>query len=356
MNISDHFDKMTPKERMKSFFSGGEIDRLPCIPSLGETCSPLFGIKICDYYNSVEKMVTVETEIFRKFRFDGAGIGLGLRGIPEAMGAEIGFTDYGTATVKGILINDYKDIDNLKITDPYIDDPLPKIIEANKRIRELIGKDVNVSSGVAGPFTIAAAIRGIENLLRDIIINTQSVHKILRIVNDKNLRNIDAVCSEGFGSGVADPIASGSVISAKHFREFAKPYLTCCHDRIKKWTGSGGRLHICGRTSDIWTDMVECGSSILSLDNIEDMELASKTIGSKVCLMGNVDPVKIIKEGTVDDVFNSVRECIIKCGNNPKGFIISSGCQVPVWAPAENIQAMMDAARMYGTPSLRENQ
>jgi uroporphyrinogen decarboxylase len=348
-------DEMTPAERMAAFFSGREYDRLPCCPSHGETCAPLFGVKMCDYYASADKMVKVETGFFRKFRPDAAGIGLGLRGIPDAMGAKIGYPDYGIAYISEPLVRNYADIENLKIIDPYKDGCLPEIIEANKKIRDTIGGEVGVSAGIAGPFTVAAAIRGTENFLRDIYINPSAVHKLLEIVTENCLRYIDAVCSMGFSSGVGDPVASGSVISLKHFREFAKPYIQLCHKRIKKWTGNGGRLHICGRTSQFWNDMVECGASILSIDNIEDMWDARNAVGNKICLMGNIDPVKVIKEGTVKDVFAGVKECIRKAGNSPCGCIISSGCQVPAGSPAENIQAMMDAARIYGQKKLLED-
>lgn len=340
-------DEMTPRERMKALFAGEEIDRLPCCPSLGETCAPLFGVKIREYYLSVEAMSRVEIEVFRTFRPDSAGIGMGLRGIPEAMGAKIGYPDHGIAYIAEPLVNDYADIDELKLIDPFKDGSLPLVLQANQIVKKAIGNEVGVGTGIVGPFTIAAAIRGVENFLKDIYINPAAVHRMLEIVTENNLRYIDAACSMGFSAGIGDPVASGSLISLKHFREFAKPYLKICHERIEKWTGSGGRLHICGQTRHFWKDMVECGASILSIDNIEDLEKAKKLVGNSICLMGNVDPITIIREGSVEDVYDAVRECIRKAGDSPKGFIVSSGCQVPIDSPADNIKAMVDATRIF---------
>ncbi|WP_054697115.1 uroporphyrinogen decarboxylase family protein [Syntrophomonas palmitatica] len=335
---------MTPKERMTAFLSGQEIDRLPCCPSLGETCAPLFGMKTSTYYRSAECMAEIEIEVFNRFRPDGAGIGMGLRAMPEAMGAKVGYPDYGIAYIQEPLLKDYDDIKHLRRIDPWRDPCLSMILRANQMVQDAIGNQVAVSSGIVGPFTLAAAIRGFENLLRDIYKNPQAVHDILAVVTENNLRYIDSACSLGLGTGIGDPVASGSMISPEHFREFAKPYLKICIDRIRKWTGSGGRLHICGKTKNLWNDMVDCGASILSIDNIEDLEEAKQAVGDRVCLMGNVDPVKTIKEGTVADVHREVRECIRKAQNNPRGFIISSGCQIPIGTPGANIQAMMDAA------------
>ena len=33
---------------------------------------------------------------------------------------------------------------------------------------------------------------------------------------------------------------------------------------------------------------------------------------------------------------------------SPKGFILSSGCEIPARTPRENIQALIDATHLYG--------
>lgn len=52
--------------------------------------------------------------------------------------------------------------------------------------------------------------------------------------------------------------------------------------------------------------------------------------------------------GTPYDVLRSAKECIRKGYNSPKGFVLTSGCQMPVQTPKENMQALMDAARIFG--------
>jgi uroporphyrinogen decarboxylase len=64
--------------------------------------------------------------------------------------------------------------------------------------------------------------------------------------------------------------------------------------------------------------------------------------------MGNVAPVTTIGKGKPEDVISEARACLRKAYDSPKGFILSPGCQIPIGAPVENIQALMDAARIYG--------
>lgn len=55
-----------------------------------------------------------------------------------------------------------------------------------------------------------------------------------------------------------------------------------------------------------------------------------------------------MKYGTIDDVIDSVKECLIKGSDSPKGYMLYSGCQVPLGTPRENILAFIYAARKYG--------
>ena len=72
---------------------------------------------------------------------------------------------------------------------------------------------------------------------------------------------------------------------------------------------------------------------------------AKETVGDKMPIMGNVSPIEIL-EGTPDSIQAAVIDCFRKCWDNPCGFTIAPGCDIPVQAPLENIDAYMKAARM----------
>ena len=63
---------------------------------------------------------------------------------------------------------------------------------------------------------------------------------------------------------------------------------------------------------------------------------------------GNVPPVDVMKEGTIDEVIASCRECLEKCADNPAGYILNTGCQLPIGTPKANVEAFIYAARKYG--------
>ena len=72
--------------------------------------------------------------------------------------------------------------------------------------------------------------------------------------------------------------------------------------------------------------------------------------GDKVKILGNVDPGRVMYSGTPLDVREKTLQCILDGYDNPKGYVVMSGCSLPVDTPFENIQMMMDTVREVGYP------
>ena len=110
--------------------------------------------------------------------------------------------------------------------------------------------------------------------------------------------------------------------------------------------------HICGNTNKITAAMLESGCDMLSVDVKVPLSKAKELGGGKVPIIGNVDPIDIMMLGTPEDVRREVRACVEACADSPCGFIVSTGCDIPVNAPFENIAAFMDAVRELGPAKL----
>ncbi len=339
---------MTPKERMDAFSRGLEIDRLICIPDMGATMAPFIGITTKDYYHSSRLMADLEIALFKKLRHDSVGISTSLRGVAEAMGAKVCYPDYAISYLLEPAIKSIDEIESLKIANPLKDGKLPILLEALKLTKDELINDVDVSASMSGPFSVAASVVGTENLLKWMIKYPKKVHTLMEIVSESNNRYIEEVAKLGISISFADPVSSTSLISPKQFREFSLPALQKNINKIKEKTGSSPGIHICGKSRDIWEDVVNTGISNFSIDNIEDIEEAKNVMGNKVVITGNVPPVDVMYAGTKEDIFKSVKQCIRKGYNSEKGYILSTGCQIPMHTPIENIEAFMDAGKLYG--------
>lgn len=345
---------MTSMERMMAFAKGEDIDRIPCSISTGETMTSFIGISTKEYYYSAEKMVELELALYERFGADGVKISTTLKGAGEAMGSRLYYPDNGLQLLETPAINNVKDIVNLTPLNPEKDGRLPIVLKALKMLKEKTGNKVKVGLGLTGPFSTAASVVGTENLLKWMIKYPKDVHTLMEIVTESNNKLIEKAVELGAGVGFSDPVSSTSVISVKHFNEFSAPYIKKNVDRMKELTGRSMSIHICGKSKNIWKPVMNTGISSFSIDNEEDLADAKEIMGDRITISGNVPPVDVMRLGTVEDVFRAAKQCIKKAYDSKKGFVLSAGCQIPMNTPIENIQALVDAARIYGSYPINE--
>jgi uroporphyrinogen decarboxylase len=342
-------DQMTPIERMTAYNKGEAVDRLPCVPIVGNTSARVIGVKISEFKGNGPLIAKAQVEAYKLFKYDMIRVFTDLYTQAEAMGAKVYYPKDETAYLESPAIKDISQIDKLQAADPYKDGNLPHHLDAMKIALEQVGKEVTVTGAVTGPFTNASFLIGAENLTRLIMRNPEAVHKLCEISLETNLRYVKAIIDAGCSPSLTDAMSSSTVISPKQFKEFSFPYLKRLIDYIHS-KGKGVTLHICGKTNKIWNLMVDAGADCLSLDNDADLLEAKQKVGHQVRLMGNVRPSEIMLEGTPKDVRAGVIECIKKAYDSPKGYIVASGCSLPTETPFANIHAMLDTVREFGYP------
>ncbi|MDR2456499.1 MAG: uroporphyrinogen decarboxylase family protein, partial [Deltaproteobacteria bacterium] len=286
--------------------------------------------------------------VFRRFRPDSVTVNAGLQCVAEALGAKFRFPEYGPPVIEAPGLSSYDDADELDGLSASSLGRLPNFFSAWEDVSGRIGSEVVVDFSLGGPFTTAVYLVGLDKILRGIVRQPDSVRKVLRLTTDAVKSVFLKAHSLGAAAGLAEPMASCAVISPSAFRSFAKEPLEEISALAKELYGRGLGLHICGKSRKIWPDLAEIGLSGFSLDNIESLSEAKASIGSKLTLIGNVPPIEVLKDGTPEETAASAKACLDAAKDSPKGFILASGCEILVDTPPENIDAMMDAARLYG--------
>jgi Uroporphyrinogen-III decarboxylase len=342
-------DFMTPLERMKAYNSGQEIDRLPCVPIIGNTSARVIGTKVSQFKGDGKLIAKAQIEAYKLFKYDIIRVFTDLYTQAEAMGAKVCYPKDETAYLESSAISSIDEIDRLKPSDPYKDGNLPHHLEAMKIAVNEVGKEVTVTGAVTCPFTNASFLIGAENLVRLTVKNPEAVHKLCELSLESNLSYVKAIIDAGCTPSLTDAMSSCTVISPRQFKEFSFPYLKRLIDYIHS-RGKSATLHICGKTNSIWQYMADAGADCISIDNAADLLEAKLKVGNRVRLMGNIKPSETMLQGTPKDVRNAVIECVKKAYDNPKGYIVASGCSLPTETPFENIHAMIDTVRDIGYP------
>jgi uroporphyrinogen decarboxylase len=340
-------ETLSSKERTIAALTGKPYDRIPVNLLISDHAARVIGVTVGEYNTSAELLAKGQIAAWRRYGADNVNTGPGLTGVAEALGSKVAFPD-ATPYIAENVVHSEAVLDSLRVPDPERDGRLPLFLEAAERVLREIGDQVPLSMTCAGPFTTAAGIRGTERFLKDLRKNPEFAHRLLRIASASIIRFGRAALDRGARIGLADPTASGTMISSPLFREFALPYLNEVCTALKEYSGFAPSLHICGNTARIWQEMADTGASVLSLDDAVDIGQAKQQVGDRVALLGNVRPTASMFLGTPDDVAANARECLSKGWDTPKGYILGLGCGLPIDTPPENIDALVNAARLYG--------
>lgn len=106
-------------------------------------------------------------------------------------------------------------------------------------------------------------------------------------------------------------------------------------------------LHICGDSSLILPDMIATGAPVLELDYKTDMRLAKELMRGKTTFLGPVNPELLWAAKDPAKVDAAAKEAVEILA--PGGeFILGPGCALGYSTPADNIHALVEAARKYG--------
>jgi uroporphyrinogen decarboxylase len=328
---------------MGAFLSGAPVDRVPCVPLVLNHAARVIGVPVRVYATDGDVMGRAHVAAWRRYGQDLITIFTDTAVLAEAMGTELYFPEDDVARFKAPAVARPEDAPGLRPVDARRAGRLPALLHAVRHCVSEVGDEVFVSCCYPAPFSTAAALRGTAMFARDLYKNRDMAHELLR----KSLQLAEdfaqAVVEAGGIPVLVDPVASGSVISRQAFEEYALPYIAKTLDRIRS-LGAPPILHICGRTSAIIDLMAQSGAVALSIDQIELQE-AKEKVGDKVCLMGNIRPAETLLQGTPDAVRAEARKCLEDCKGSPGGFILASGCEVPIETPPANLMALMDVAR-----------
>ena len=138
--------------------------------------------------------------------------------------------------------------------------------------------------------------------------------------------------------GVGD--AAASLVGPQIYNEFVWPYEKKLIDGIHA-LGAKVRLHICGNTRQALDGMGKLGCEIVDLDSLAPIAEARHKMGHAQVLLGNLNPVTVLRNGTAENVTSVIRDCHLQAGQR---FIVGAGCEVPRDTPAENLRALCEYA------------
>ena len=263
-----------------------------------------------------------------------------------------------------LFIKSAADLDKIKF-EGFEKSRIPYLVEYCKAYKELSGLDTVPS--FSGPWSIAANLYGMENLIVDAVSDPEFVHELMgRLVRDFLIPFHKALAEliPGMqGTTLADAIGSPPLVSKELFAEFVAPYAEELLDSyqangILKYNGVWGIAEYEGEERDDFVrQLIKTEGTLGVFDpdvllvgpeyyrKLADEQLAPLMFGLST---------NILQDSTPEEVAASVKSYVLggKAGITPFLMFLSN---IAPKTPIVNIRTAVEATHVYGAPGATED-
>jgi uroporphyrinogen decarboxylase len=217
-------------------------------------------------------------------------------------------------------------------------------LDAIRKAAEAIN-DRPVLAGMIGPYSLAARLMGVSEIMMECYDDPDSVHVLMQKVTQFLTDYAKAYKSAGAnGIVIAEPVAG--LLSPSLEEEFSSPYVKMIVDAVQD-DNFVIIYHNCGDNVPMMLDSIlNIGAAAYHFGNAVDMAEMLEIMPADIPVMGNVDPAGVLRQGTPETVREATLSVMERCCSHPN-FVISSGCDIPPATPWENIDAFFAAVEEY---------
>lgn len=333
---------MNSLQRLRATLRGEPTDCLPCTPICMTFAARVAGVKYGDYCRDYRVLAEAQLRTAEQFDLDV----LSLCSDPAREAADCGapirwFEDQPPAhDPNDALIAEKTDLLKLRQPDPLGGGRMHDRVKAAAYLRERVGDEISILGWIEGPVAEAADLRGINTIMYDTVDDPAFVRDLFEFILDMEIRFARAQVDAGVDMiGIGD--AASSLLSPATHRDLVLPYQKRLVAAVQAM-GVPVRLHICGNTTHLLDALARLGVDMNDVDYFTDVGLARRKLGPNVAILGNVEPVRYLLDGTPDEVYEAFRTCHEQVGAR---YVVGPGCEVPPASPHENVRAMVRYAR-----------
>lgn len=335
---------MNGRERIISLIEGGRPDRVPLMPITMMLAADMIGEKYGRYATDHKILVEGQIRTAEAYDFDYVSVISDPARESADCGAKIQYYDDQPPAIDETqaLLTDKNVLASLKVPDPTGGGRMLDRVQACALFKERVGGEKLIEGWIEGPCALGADLRGINSLMLDFFDDPAFVRDLFEFAVELALSFARSQVEAGAELiGLGD--AAASLVGPQIYNDFVLPYEQKLIDGLHA-IPVPVRLHICGKTHPIYEGIGQLGCEIIDLDWMNPMDQARRTVGDQAILLGNIDPVRVLREGTPDSIAQAIEACHKASG--PR-YIVGAGCEVVRDTPRENVQAMTEYARNH---------
>lgn len=335
---------MNGRERILAQVEGRAVDCLPAMPITMMFAADRLGVKYLDYATDYRVQVEAQLRVAEEFDFDYVSV-ISDPGCEAAdCGAAVKFypdQPPGLDEAHARLM-EKATLAKLAIPDPLGGGRMHNRVRAVALFKQRVGSAKLVEGWIEGPAAEGADLRGINTLMLDFYDDPGFVRDLFDFVTEMELRFAQVQVAAGAElMGIGD--AAASLVGPRIYNDFVWPCEKKLVDGIHA-LGARVRLHICGDTRHSLEAMGRLGCEIVDLDFLAPLAEGRSKMGPRQVLLGNIDPVRVLRNQTPESVYGALAECHRQAGAR---YIVGAGCEVPRDTSADNVRALVRYAREH---------
>jgi len=333
-------------ERVRNTLAGRPVDHLAAQPMSMMFSAKNAGIPYIDYTRDGIKMAQAQIKLREDFGIDCLlTCSDPAREVIDIAGEDSvdWFVDQGPAIDEGrAALQDKSLLKKWSVPDPLNSARMYDRVQSIEYMRKHGGPDVSIVGWIEGPLALAAELRGLNTIMMDFLDDPDFVTELLNFCADVAIRYAPAQIESGADTiGMSD--AAASIIGPQLYEEFVFPVQLRVLESIqKRYPHVIRRLHMCGRTDPLISQMRKLPVDIYELDFPVHLPDGRAGLGPDRVICGNVSTITELFEGTPDEVYEACRRCHETCGSY---HIVGAGCEISPLTPVENLKAMFAYAR-----------
>lgn len=216
----------------------------------------------------------------------------------------------------------------------------PVYKEQFRLLQAQVGGEVAIFGLCEGPFTCAANLVGVEQLLKWTLKAPDKVQRVLEIVKQAEIDVINFAfeCGADYYC-ISEPTSGPDLLSSRLWGKMVQPAIA---EIVRKAKGPVA-LHICGNTDAIIPMMCDTGVVGISIEEKADLMQAVEIAHTKgVRVFGNVATATTLFSGTPQQCYQEAWRAL----ENGTDFL-APGCGVAPQTPLENILQLQKARNDY---------
>jgi uroporphyrinogen-III decarboxylase len=336
----------------------GIPDRVPVFVQMHEFAIQELGLDAREFFTHPELLVGGYLSVLERYAIDVPTLDYDVYNIEaEAIGQTVIFSDNDMPDVdrSDPLIKSQDDLKKISTPDFALDGRLAMVVEINHLFAELVGETPTLN--FCAPFTLAANIRGIEQLIMDILMQPAFATELFNRIVEELLAPWILYLKEKFpgAKGICgnDATSSIPIINMDILRDWIVPYIQrlrqMCGPEIyvPNWVGESQLK----QPEEMFELKLQVCPNFLEGQDPDVSEIGPKaykdyTEKKGVALILGVG-AGFLALSAPDEIRARVKHYIEVGGKNGRFCLYL--CNVGATTPAENIKAAVRAVSDYGT-------